>query len=105
MPPSRKTANDQAGIWRWRKPDRKIDTLVDHVDLSFTHGQVDLDVGIGREKFGNRRRNERDHMCSGVDTQCSAWRRLQGAGDVVGLFEIREYLRAAIVIGLADLGQ
>ena len=97
MPPCRETADDQAGIRRRREPDRQIKTFVDHVDLSFSHGQVDHDIGVGREKFGSRRRNERDHMGSGVDAQRAARRRLQGAGDVVGLFEISKYLCAAIV--------
>ena len=39
-------------------------------------------------------------MGSGVDAQRAARRRLQGGGDVVGVFKISEYLRAAIVVGL-----
>ena len=34
----------------------------------------------------------------------AARRRLQGAGDVVGLFQIGQDLDAAVVIGLADFG-
>jgi hypothetical protein len=35
-------------------------------------------------------------------SRVDARRRLQGAGEFVGLFEIRKDLRAAIVIGVAD---
>jgi hypothetical protein len=40
-----------------------------------------------------------------VDSQRTAWRRLQGAGDVIGLFDIGEDLDAAVVIGPADFGE
>ena len=41
----------------------------------------------------------------GVDAQRAARRRLQGAGDVVGLLDVGEDLDAAVVVGPADLGE
>ncbi|GAA0006155.1 hypothetical protein BRDID11002_61590 [Bradyrhizobium diazoefficiens] len=44
-------------------------------------------------------------MRGDVDAQRAAGHRLQFARDIVGLFDIGEDLDAAVVIGLADLGE
>jgi hypothetical protein len=104
VPPGGEAADNQTGIGRRRQPDGNIVSLVDHIDGSFAHGQINLDIGIGRQKSGNHRRDERNDMRGGIDAQRAARRRLQGAGDVVGLLEVGKDLDAAIVIGLADFG-
>ncbi len=63
--------------------------------------QIDLDLGIGGQEFGDHRRDELDDVSGGVDAQRAARRRLQGARDVIGLFEVGKDLDGAVVIGLA----
>jgi hypothetical protein len=64
-----------------------------------------LDAGELLQEIGHDGCHELNDVGGGVDPQRTARRRLKSAGDVVGLFEIGEYLGAAIVIGLADFGE
>ena len=105
VPPGGEAADDQARIGRRRQPDRDVESLVDHVDGALAHRQIDLHFGIGGEKFGDDGRNVLHDMGGGIDAQRAARRRLLGAGDVVGLFDVGKDLNAAVVIGLADLGE
>jgi hypothetical protein len=102
VPPGGKATDDETGIGRQRQPDRKVESLVDQIDGSLAHGQIDLGVGVGRQEFGGYRCDKRDDMGGRVDAKRTARCGLQGAGEFVGQFEIRKDLRAAIVIGLAD---
>jgi hypothetical protein len=52
VPPGGKAADDETGIGRQRQPDRKVESLVDQIDGSLAHGQIDLGVGVGRQQFG-----------------------------------------------------
>jgi hypothetical protein len=105
MPPGGEASHDQAGIGRRRQPDRDVIALVDHVHGALSHRQVNLDLGVGVEEFGDYRRDELNDMGGGVDPQCSARRRLQRAGDVIGLLDIGENLNAAVVIDPPDFGE
>ena len=105
MPPGGEAAHDQAGIRRRRHPDCDIKALLDDVDGALSHAQVDLHVGIGREEFSHHRPDELHNMGRGINPQRAARRRLQGAGDVVGLLDIGKDLDGAVVIGPAHLGQ
>ncbi len=89
VPPGGKAADDETGIGRQRQPDRKIESLVDQIDGSLAHGQIDLGVGVGRQEFGSYRCDKRDDMGSRVDAKRTARCGLQGGGKFVGLFEIR----------------
>ena len=44
--PGRQAAYNQAGIGRRRQPDCKVKSLVDQIDGSLAHPQIDLDVGV-----------------------------------------------------------
>jgi hypothetical protein len=62
VPPDGNAADDKAGIGRRRQLDRKVESLVDQIDGSLAHDQIDLDVGVGRQKYGDRRCDKRDDM-------------------------------------------
>ena len=105
MPPGGEAADDQARIRRRSKPDRNVEAFVDDVDGPLAHVQIDLDVGIGFEELRDDRRDKRNDVGPGIDPQRAARRRLQRAGNIVGLLDIGQNLRGAIVIGPADFGQ
>ncbi|GCC47396.1 hypothetical protein chiPu_0031598, partial [Chiloscyllium punctatum] len=105
MPPGGDAAHDQAGIRRRQHAHREIVVLVDQVDIALADREVDLDLRIGRQELDDRGRQELRQMGVGVDAQRAARHRLQCAGDVVGLLDVGEDMDAAVVIGLADLGE
>src|SRR6185437_16449419 len=68
MPPGRKAADDQAGIRRRREANGNVVPLIDQVDASLAHGQINLDVGIALQEFGDDRREKRHDVSSRIDT-------------------------------------
>jgi hypothetical protein len=102
VPPGGKAADDETGIGRQRQPDRKIESSSIRSMVRSPMVRSTLASGVGRQEFGSYRCDKRDDMGSRVDAKRTARCGLQGAGEFVGLFEIANDLRAAIVIGLAD---
>ncbi len=90
--PGRDGTHDQAGVRRRGHAHREIVILVDQIGIALADREVDLDLGIGRQELGHRRRQELDQMGVGEDTQRAARHRLLRAGDLIGLLDVGEDL-------------
>jgi len=103
--PRGQLAGDQGGIRRQHGADGEVVAFLDQVCHALADGEVDGDLRLAGEEFGDDGGEETDDVGTGVEAQRAARGGLQRTGDAVGVVELGQDLRRAVEIGMADFGE
>jgi hypothetical protein len=96
-------AGDHGAVGQVAEPQHAVDALAHQVDQPVAFGQLDLQVGIGRQEVGQARQHEPPRQGPlDIDPQQAAGRTL--AERAFGLLQVVQQAQAALVIGLAVQG-
>ena len=105
MAPLGQPPHDHARIRRHDRADGEIEAFFDKIGHPIACPQIDCRFGKILQEARHDRRDEAGDIRVAKDPQPAAWRHLQCARDPIGLVELGQDLRAALVIFASDLGQ